>query len=165
MLSEALPIYSGGLGNVSGDELKLQRFGRAGCGSGTALPAGLFSPGNRQGRGATGALPYNDPDSCRSRRCADQTVSGCGWRSYSWIFGLGARMAGPGGQRKLYFLDSNDAANFPVHRGITSEFYGGGSELRLAQELLAWVWRMAAAWPARDSSRRSVNLNEGHAGL
>jgi len=40
------------------------------------------------------------------------------------------------GRVKLYLLDSNDAANFPVHRGITSELYGGGTELRLKQELL-----------------------------
>ncbi len=33
------------------------------------------------------------------------------------------------GRVKLYLLDSNDAANFPAHRGITSEFYGGGPEL------------------------------------
>jgi glycogen phosphorylase len=30
------------------------------------------------------------------------------------------------GRVKLYLLDSNDAANFPAHRGITSELYGGG---------------------------------------
>ena len=29
---------------------------------------------------------------------------------------------------KLYLLDSNDAANYPAHRGITSELYGGGRE-------------------------------------
>ena len=33
-------------------------------------------------------------------------------------------------------LDSNDAANFPAIRGITSELYGGGPELRLKQEML-----------------------------
>jgi starch phosphorylase len=40
------------------------------------------------------------------------------------------------GRVKLYLLDSNDAANYPAHRGITSELYGGGLELRLKQELL-----------------------------
>ena len=34
------------------------------------------------------------------------------------------------GRTKLYLLDTNDPANIPVHRGITSELYGGGSELR-----------------------------------
>jgi len=40
------------------------------------------------------------------------------------------------GRVKLYLLDSNDAANYPVQRGITSELYGGGPELRLKQEML-----------------------------
>ena len=57
---------------------------------------------------------------------------------------------------KLYLLDSNDAANFPAHRGITSELYGGGPELRLMQELLLGIggWRLAGR--ARASSRKSV---------
>jgi len=33
------------------------------------------------------------------------------------------------GRTKLYLLDSNDAANYPAHRGITCELYGGGPEL------------------------------------
>ena len=48
------------------------------------------------------------------------------------------------GRVKLYLLDSNDPANMPVHRGITSELYGGDSELRLQQELLLGMggWRL-----------------------
>ena len=38
-----------------------QRPGRAGGRSGTALPARLFSPGDRQGRSPAGPFPYNDP--------------------------------------------------------------------------------------------------------
>ena len=48
---------------------------------------------------------------------------------------------------KLYLLDSNDAANIPPHRGITSELYGGGPELRLKQELVLGIggWRLLRA--------------------
>jgi len=48
------------------------------------------------------------------------------------------------GRAKLYLLDSNYAANFPAHREITSELYGGGPELRLKQELLLGIggWRL-----------------------
>ncbi len=56
MLSEALPIYSGGLGNVAGDQLKDQRSGRTGRGRGAVVPARLFSPADRQGRRTTGPL-------------------------------------------------------------------------------------------------------------
>ncbi|HET7238095.1 MAG TPA: alpha-glucan family phosphorylase, partial [Terrimicrobiaceae bacterium] len=66
------------------------------------------------------------------------------------------------GRVKLYLLDSNDAANFPAHRGITSELYGGGPELRLKQELLLGIggWRLLAALGIRPEV---CHLNEGHA--
>jgi starch phosphorylase len=43
------------------------------------------------------------------------------------------------GRVKLYLLDSNDAANYPANRGIASELYGGGPELRLQQELVLGI--------------------------
>ena len=66
------------------------------------------------------------------------------------------------GRVKLYLLDSNDAANFPAHRGITSELYGGGPELRLKQELLLGIggWRLLAALGIQPEV---CHLNEGHA--
>jgi starch phosphorylase len=66
------------------------------------------------------------------------------------------------GRVKLYLLDSNDAANFPAHRGITSELYGGGPELRLQQELLLGIggWRVLAALGIQPEV---CHLNEGHA--
>jgi len=66
------------------------------------------------------------------------------------------------GRVKLYLLDSNDAANFPAHRGITSELYGGGSELRLKQEML--LGSAAGGCLTRLASKPEVcHLNEGHA--
>ena len=66
------------------------------------------------------------------------------------------------GRVKLYLLDSNDAANFPAHRGITSELYGGGPELRLKQELLLGIggWRLLHALGIQPEV---CHLNEGHA--
>ena len=66
------------------------------------------------------------------------------------------------GRVKLYLLDSNDAANFPAHRGITSELYGGGLELRLKQELVLGIggWRLLAALGIQPEV---CHLNEGHA--
>ena len=66
------------------------------------------------------------------------------------------------GRVKLYLLDSNDAANFPAHRGITSELYGGGPELRLKQELLLGIggWRLLRALGLQPEV---CHLNEGHA--
>ncbi len=63
---------------------------------------------------------------------------------------------------KLYLLDSNDPANPPAHRGITSELYGGGPELRLNQELILGIggWRLLAALGIHPEV---CHLNEGHA--
>jgi starch phosphorylase len=60
-------------------------------------------------------------------------------------------------------LDSNDAANYyPAHRGITSELYGGGPELRLKQEMALGIggWRLLRALGLQPEI---CHLNEGHA--
>ena len=64
----------------------------------------------------------------------------------------------------LYLLDSNDIANYPAHRGITSELYGGGPELRLQQEIVLGIggWRLLEAL---DLQPEVCHLNEGHAAL
>lgn len=66
------------------------------------------------------------------------------------------------GRVKLYLLDSNDAANYPAHRGITSELYGGGPELRLKQEMLLGIggYRLLTALGIQPEV---CHLNEGHA--
>ncbi len=66
------------------------------------------------------------------------------------------------GRIKLYLLDSNDVANFPIHRGITSELYGGGPELRLKQEMVLGIggWRLLQALGIHPEV---CHLNEGHA--
>jgi starch phosphorylase len=68
------------------------------------------------------------------------------------------------GRVNLYLLDSNDAGNFPAHRGITSELYGGGAELRLKQEMVLGIggWRLLGALGIRPEV---CHLNEGHAAL
>jgi len=66
------------------------------------------------------------------------------------------------GFSKLYLLDSNDPANLPKDRGITSELYGGGPELRIRQEQILGIggWRLLRALNIRPDV---CHLNEGHA--
>jgi len=66
------------------------------------------------------------------------------------------------GRLKLYLLDSNDTANHPLYRGITSQLYGGGTEVRLAQELVLGIggWRLLGALGIQPEV---CHLNEGHA--
>ncbi|MGZ4887400.1 MAG: alpha-glucan family phosphorylase, partial [Candidatus Aminicenantales bacterium] len=66
------------------------------------------------------------------------------------------------GRVKLYLLDSNDPANLPARRGITSELYGGGAEMRLNQELVLGIggWRLLKTLGIKPEV---CHLNEGHA--
>ncbi len=164
MLSEALPIYSGGLGNVAGDQLKAASdLGVPVVGVGLLYQQGYF----RQvidNDGAQQALyPYNDP--------GQLPIMPVRRPNGEWVR---LEIALPGssvwlrawqvqaGRIKLYLLDSNDAANVPAHRTITSELYGGGPEVRLKQELLLGIggWRLLGALGITPDV---CHLNEGHA--
>ncbi len=164
MLSEALPIYSGGLGNVAGDQLKAASdLGVPVIGIGLLYQQGYFRQLIDKDGTQQSFFPYNDP--------GQLPITPLRKSNGEW---LRLELALPGysvwlrawqvqvGRVKLYLLDSNDAANYPAHRGITSELYGGGPELRLKQEMLLGIggWRLLAAL---DIEPEVCHLNEGHA--
>ncbi len=164
MLSEALPIYSGGLGNVAGDQLKAaSNLGVPVTGIGLLYQQGYFRQ-EIDAQGHQQALyPFNDPGQLPIR-----PVRG---PDGEW---LRLALALPGfklwirvwqvqvGRAKLYLLDTNDPANLPSFRGITTELYGGGPELRLKQELVLGIggWRLLRALGLQPEV---CHLNEGHA--
>ena len=164
MLSEALPIYSGGLGNVAGDQLKAASdLGVPVIGVGLLYGQGYFRQIIDE-HGAQQALyPYNDPGQLPITPLRQGNGE---WLrlevvlpGYSvWLRAWQVQV----GRIKLYLLDSNDAANHPVHRGITSELYGGNQELRLKQELILGIagWRLLRAL---GIAPEICHLNEGHA--
>ncbi|HVO32386.1 MAG TPA: alpha-glucan family phosphorylase [Elusimicrobiota bacterium] len=164
MLSEALPIYSGGLGNVAGDQLKAASdLGVPVVGVGLLYQQGYFRQVIDKDGAQQALYPYNDP--------GQLPITPLRQMNGEW---LRLEIALPGysvwlrawqvqvGRGKLYLLDSNDAANFPAHRGITSELYGGGPELRLKQEILLGIggWRLFGALGLKPEV---CHLNEGHA--
>jgi glycogen phosphorylase len=164
MLSEALPIYSGGLGNVAGDQLKAASdLGVPVVGVGLLYQQGYFRQAIDKNGEQQELYPFNDPGQLPITPVRQPngewlrleiTLPG-----YSvWLRAWQAQV----GRVKLYLLDSNDAANYPVHRGITSELYGGGPELRLKQELLLGIggWRLLRAL---GIAPEVCHLNEGHA--
>ena len=62
MLSEALPIYSGGLGNVAGDQLKAASdLGVPVIGVGLLYQPGYFSQVIDKAGAQQALFPYNDP--------------------------------------------------------------------------------------------------------
>lgn len=166
MLNEALPIYSGGLGNVAGDQLKAASdLGVPVIGLGLLYQQGYFRQViDKEGK-QQAIFPYNDP--------GQLPITPLRQANGEW---LRLEIALPGysvwlrtwqvqvGRVKLFLLDSNDAANFPAHRGITSELYGGGPELRLKQEMVLGIggWRLLTALGIQPEV---CHLNEGHAAL
>jgi starch phosphorylase len=163
-LSEALPIYSGGLGNVAGDQLKAASdLGVPVVGVGILYQEGYF----RQVIDADGRqqalYPYNDPDQLpitpvRNERGDVLRLPIVLPGHKLWLRAWQVRV----GRVVLYLLDTNDPANSPAMRGITSELYGGGPELRLQQELVLGIggWRLLRALGVEPEV---CHLNEGHA--
>jgi starch phosphorylase len=163
-LTEALPIYSGGLGNVAGDQLKAASdLGVPVVAVGLLYQRGYF----RQAIAGDGTqeelYPYNDP--------AQLPISPARGEGGEWIRILiewpGAKVWFRAWQVKvgrlaLYLLDSNDPANPPAARGVVSELYGGGPELRLRQEIALGIagWRLLRALRLEPEV---CHLNEGHA--
>jgi glycogen phosphorylase len=164
MLSEALPIYSGGLGNVAGDQLKAASdLGVPVVGVGLLYQQGYFRQVIDKNGTQQALLPYNDPGQLPitplRQKSGEWLRIEINLPGFSvWLRAWQVRV----GRVNLYLLDSNDAANYPAHRGITSELYGGGPELRLQQEMLLGIggWRLLTALGVKPEV---CHLNEGHA--
>jgi starch phosphorylase len=164
MLSEALPIYSGGLGNVAGDQMKAaSELGVPVVGVGLLYGQGYFRQ-DFDAEGRQQALyPVNDPGQLPIRplrqpngewlRLQIQLPGSKIWLR-CWEVSVG--------RAKLYLLDTNDFANTAAHRGITSELYGGDAEMRLKQEIVLGIggWRLLRAL---GLTPEVCHLNEGHA--
>jgi len=163
-LSDALPVFAGGLGVLAGDYLKTASdLGVPVVGVGLLYHSGYF----RQVLDAHGrqqeSYPYSDPASLPVEPA--RTAQG------TW---LRIPLALPGrtlwvriwratvGRLALYLLDTNDPWNGAPDRGITSTLYGGGIEQRFLQEFVLGV----AGWRALEALGVPVaicHLNEGHA--
>jgi starch phosphorylase len=164
MLSEALPIYTGGLGNVAGDQLKAASdLGVPVVAVGLLYQQGYFRQEIDKDGTQQALFPYNDP--------GQLPITPLRLPNGEW---LRIKISLPGypvwlrtwqvqvGRVKLYLLDSNDVANLPVHRGITSELYGGGNDLRIQQEIILGIggWRLLKALGIKPEV---CHMNEGHA--
>jgi starch phosphorylase len=162
-LSEALPIYSGGLGVLAGDHLKTASdLGLPLIGVGLLYQQGYFRQSIDSNGEQLAFFPYNDPAMLPviPLRNADgewlqitvelpgRCVQLRGWQAQI-------------GRVMLYLLDSNDPLNIPSDRGITSDLYRGGAELRLQQEIILGIggWRLLRLL---DIDCKICHLNEGH---
>ncbi len=164
MLSEALPIYSGGLGNVAGDQLKAANdLGVPVVGVGLLYYQGYFRQEVDRNGNQRALFPFNDPGQLPIRPVRDTEGD---WLRLAlpvpggelWIRAWEVQI----GRTRLLLLDTNDPANFPGQRGITGELYGGDLELRLLQEQVLGIggWRVLRALGIQPEV---CHLNEGHA--
>ena len=163
-LSESLPIYSGGLGILAGDFLKTASdLGVPVTGIGLLWQQGYFRQSLDEHGNQVEFFPHNDPaqlpvlpvyDDKGERLRVELPFPGRTLILRAWQ----ARV----GRVSLYLLDSNDPLNTPADRGITAELYGGGSEMRLLQEICLGVggWQLLRRLGIRPEV---CHLNEGHA--
>ena len=163
MLSEALPIYVGGLGNVAGDQLKsASDLGVPVVAIGLLYQQGYFRQQIDKSGNQQEMFPYNDP--------GQLPVAPLRLPDGEWLR-LKISLAGhivwlrtwqvQVGRVKLYLLDSNDVVNLPAHREITGELYGGNSDMRIQQEILLGIggWKLLQALGIKPEV---CHMNEGH---
>jgi len=163
-IHECLPIYSGGLGVLSGDHLKsASDLGLPLVGVGLLYQKGYF----RQYLNIDGWQQevytendfYNMPiELVRKKNGQPLTVSveypGRRVLAQIWCASIG--------RLKLYLLDTNITANSSVDRMTTVSLYGGDREMRIRQEIMLGIGGLRAL-EAMDIKPAVCHMNEGHA--
>jgi starch phosphorylase len=162
-LHESLPIYSGGLGVLAGDHLK----------SASELCLPLVAMGLLYRNGyfqqyltadgwqqeaypeldfynlAVEPLRYTDGSPVHVRvDLPDNAVFCKVWKASV-------------GRIPLYLLDTNLQENSPADREITSRLYGGGTEMRIKQEIVLGIGGVRAL-EALEVKPTVFHMNEGH---
>lgn len=163
-LSEALPIYSGGLGILAGDYLKTASdMGVPVTGIGLLYQEGYFRQVLSRDGSQLEAFPYNDPETLPIVPARDKDGSRLRVRIELPGRSLILRVWQANVCRvNLYLLDSNDPMNRPWDRAITANLYSPGQERRLIQEIVLGIggWNVLEKL---ETDPEVCHLNEGHA--
>jgi len=163
-LTEALPLYSGGLGILSGDFLKsCSDLGVPVVGVGLLYQEGYFRQILDDEGNQVAVYPNNNPWELPVTPVRDREGQFLRLRYRFNGFDLWVRVwQARIGRACLYLLDLNDPANPPSDRCITDRLYGGGTEQRLQQEMLLGIvgWQLLERLGLEPSI---CHLNEGHA--
>jgi glycogen phosphorylase len=163
-LHESIPIYSGGLGILSGDHLKsASDLGIPLVGVGLLYRQGYF----RQYLNIEGwqqeFYPENDFYNMplHHEKAADGTplaidldLAGRKIHCHIWRIQVG--------RIPLYLLDTNLEVNAPEDREITAQLYGGDQEMRIKQEILLGIGGIRAL-RLLGIAPNICHMNEGHA--
>jgi len=165
-VSEAIPVYSGGLGVLAGDHLKAASdLGVPLVAVGLLYREGYF----RQHLNADGwqqeRYPALDPHAMPLSLLAGEDgvplkveVEMAAARCVAQIWKAQV------GRIPLLLLDCDVEENEPEERGITDRLYGGGTEHRLRQEVVLGIGGVRAV-QAAGYDPDVFHTNEGHAGF
>ncbi|MGC9398848.1 MAG: alpha-glucan family phosphorylase [Anaerolineae bacterium] len=159
----SLPIYSGGLGVLSGDHTKeASDLGIPFIGIGFLYEQGYF----RQRMDPNGWQEAIYP-SLRAEEVALQPVLCEDETCCNVVVDVGTRQIRLQvwevrvGRAKLYLMDANVEQNAPWDRELTARLYGGDQEMRIQQEILLGVGGVHIV-RALDIEPGVWHLNEGH---
>jgi starch phosphorylase len=159
----SLPIYSGGLGILSGDHMKTSSdMGLPLVGVGLLYRQGYF----KQYLNADGfqqeSYPENDWYNMPVERKTGKdgnpvkiTVDLAGAQAVAQIWEVKV------GRSSLYLLDTNIDENAPDIRNVTAALYGGDKENRIQQEILLGIGGIRAL-RALGINPAATHMNEGH---
>ncbi|HET8529095.1 MAG TPA: alpha-glucan family phosphorylase [Gaiellaceae bacterium] len=161
-LDESLPIYSGGLGVLSGDHLKsASDLGLPLVGVGLFYRNGYFRQQLDEHGWQTERYPANDPRRlplhAEDVSCVVQ-LAGEDGELHDVRVGLWRAQVG---RIALYLLDTDVDGNPAWARSITDALYGGDRQHRIRQELVLGVGGVRVL-RARGLEPTVFHMNEGH---
>ncbi len=165
-VTEALPVYSGGLGVLAGDHLKAASdLGVPLVGIGLLYRHGYFLQHLAVDGWQQESYPTLEPTQSALRLLRgddgapltiEVELAGVPCRAAIWKAQVG--------RVPLLLLDSDVPSNRPDARGVTDVLYGGDSEHRLRQEIMLGIGGVRALQAAGHGAQ-VWHSNEGHAGF
>ncbi|TFG65064.1 MAG: glycosyltransferase family 1 protein [Spirochaetales bacterium] len=162
-LDVSLPIFSGGLGILSGDHMKTSSdLGLPLTGVGLLYRQGYFVQYLNQDGYQQEMYPENDwynmpVELCRDKDGIPRTVSVDIGDSQVVVHIWEVKV----GRNSLYLLDANIDDNPEELRVITAALYGGDAEMRMKQEILLGIGGIRAL-RCLGINPAVVHMNEGH---
>ena len=162
-LHESLPIYSGGLGMLAGDHLKsASEIGLPLIAMGLLYRNGYFQQYLSADGWQQEAYPevdfYSLPIEPMRQTDGSPVQVRVDMPEGSVVCKLWKAKVG---RIPLYLLDTNLPENSPADRDITSRLYGGGTEMRIRQEIVLGIGGVRAL-DAVGIAPSVFHMNEGH---
>lgn len=164
-INESFPVYSGGLGVLSGDHLKsASDLGLPLIGVGLLYQQGYFRQRLTSNGWQNELYPVNDFYTMPMFLMKDENdkpiiidVDMPEGKCYAQIWKILI------GKTVLYLLDSNiDENTNPIYKNITDQLYGGDRDTRIQQEILLGIGGIRAL-NAIGIEPAVIHINEGHA--